>query len=710
VFTIDKYRHGKRRWADRACSVGLGALLACTQSPAQEITLTDSNIPTEEWIEPQTSITLTFDRLPAAGEGQIAILLDKTDLSGLFQPAGESGLVYAADGPPLPPGSHELIIYRVRDPSEWEEITRLPIKVLTPTGFEAAETTPKLELALKTQLASNTKGDATALERDTYQDLEVQLGLQTRHKRGAFEVRSSASASGFSYRPDSLRFGELEEDSPKLDLNEYLIEVENGSAALALGHIDYGNHPLLIDSVANRGFRARYRLGERFDVGLGLMNGTSIIGYNNILGLSDFNEHRIAAATFGIEWLPQRPGGLRTELTYMDSEKRNESDFDTGEIPDAEENRGFGVRVLGSTESGRLRGEFNYARSRFTNPDDPTLALDDEDIVEVKPSTDTAYSAELTYDLLQDEPLIADTPVALTATLRYAYADALYRSLGAYLDANLESYIVGLDGRIGDIGAQLAYTWMQDNVDDIPTLLTTRTRGLTFTLNVPFKTLFGEPDNPAWWLPDAAYAMERVHQQAVNTPDPELSGFDDPSQLPDQVTRVDAFDLTWAGERWDFAYRLALADEDNRQQGREQADFKTREHGVVLGWRPWDTLNLSFGVGRTRYHDREQRRTRYTDDYSIGIDWTFYEDWAFTGTLGLTDEDDDDDISRRDSLSAQAQISYRFDLPGPGGRRLPGQWFLRYTRDNLDERDREFDLDSSATTWTINAGIGFSLY
>ena len=149
----------------------------------------------------------------------------------------------------------------------------------------------------------------------------------------------------------------------------------------------------------------------------------------------------------------------------------------------------------------------------------------------------------------RDEPVFNETPVALTATLRYAYADALYRSLGTYLDANLETYIAGLDGRIGDVGTQLTYTWGQDNVDDIPTLLTTRTRGWIFALSVPFKTMFGNPESPSWWIPDAAYALERVHQEAVNTPDPELSGFDDPSQLPDQVTRVDAFDLIWAGQQ-----------------------------------------------------------------------------------------------------------------------------------------------------------------
>ncbi|MCP5424758.1 MAG: hypothetical protein H6970_06775 [Gammaproteobacteria bacterium] len=701
-------RHG--RWADRACVCGFGALLACIQSTAQEITLTNSNLPEEQWIEPQTAITLTFDRLPSPDEGQLAILLDKTDLTSLFQRSGESELVYSSDGPPLQSGSHELIVYRVRNASEWEEITRVPVNVLTPSGFEAAEVTPKVELALKAQLDSHTTGDATPLERDTYQDLELQLGVETRHKRGDFEVRSNASASGFSNRQETLRYGELGNDSPKLDLNNYLVEVDNRSTSFALGSVTYGSNPLLVNSVNNRGLRARYQLGNRFDFSVGLMNGTSIVGYNNIFGLSDFANHRIAAATVGIEWLPQRPGGLRTEFTYTNSKKLDENDFDTGEIPDAEENRGFGLRVAGSTESGRLRGEVNFARSRFTNPNDPSQDLDGVNIVAVKPSTDNAYSAQVAYDLLQDEPLIADTPITLTATLNYAYADALYRSLGAYVDGNLEVYSAGLDGRIGDIGAQLAYRWTQDNVDDLSTLLTTRTRGLTFALSIPFKTLFGDPENPNGWLPDASYALDRVHQQAVNRPDPILSGFDDPSQLPDQVTLVNALDLAWAGERWDFTYHLATADEDNRQAGREQADFKTLENGVVLGVRPWDTLNLSFGIGRTRVHDREQDLTRYTDNYSVGMDWSFYKDWAFTGSLGISDDKDNENNNRSDSLSGQAQVSYRFELPGPGGRRLPGQWFLRYSRDNLDQRDREFDIDSSATTWTINTGLSLSLY
>lgn len=220
---------------------------------------------------------------------------------------------------------------------------------------------------------------------------------------------------------------------------------------------------------------------------------------------------------------------------------------------------------------------------------------------------------------MQKSPLFGEQTANLTLTARHARADVLYKSLGALVDANLDSYVLGADASIGPVASQLAYRWTQDNIDNLPTLLTTRTRGLTFGLNLPTPTLF---DNIAdqLWLPNVSYALERVHQQAMNTPNPELSGFDDPSQLPDQVTQPDALDFGWTGEHWEFSYRLSYSREDNRQPGREQADFDTLENRVSLGLRPSDTLNLMLGLGRNRKQDQEQALASYSIDYSFGLE------------------------------------------------------------------------------------------
>jgi len=672
-----------------------------------EVNIVDSSFASGDYIPYDGGFNLSLEE----SRDDLAFFIDTTDITDLLSQDGAQW-IYSPDAPPLPTGQREVVIYQVIEGEPWEELARVPINILTPSGFEESELTPQLDIVIKAQLASDTEGDATPLERETFQDFEVQAGLSSQQRREDLEFRSSANIVSFSHRPDTLRFDELDDDSPKTDLSDYLLELDKGASSVALGHVFYGNHPLLVDSISNRGVAAQYRINEQFDVSLGLMNGTSIVGYNNIFGLSRFNDHRIAAATFGMELLPERPGGLRAEFTYMDSERQDEDDFNVGEISDAEDNRGFGLRLLGSDESGRLRGQVNYARSRYVNPNDPNLDLDDPDteIVEVKPSTDNAYSAEVNYDILQGEPLVGETLVSLTSSFRYAYADALYNSLGAFVDANLELYTAGLDGQIGDVSTQLAYTHSQDNVDDLDTLLTTRTRSLIFSVNMPTQPLFGDPDNPQSWWPDVTYALERVHQQAVNTPDPELSGFDDPSQLPNQVTRVDNLDFTWFGEQWDASYRLSYSNEDNRQTGREQADFKTLEHAVNFGFRPLTDLSLNLGASRVRSHDNEQSLVDYSNTYTVGLDWVFWNDWAFNGSLTYIDEDDNANIAERDSTTVQAQVSYRFELPGPSGRKLPGQWFLRYDREKLNELDNEFELDSSATTWTISSGLSFSFY
>ena len=672
-----------------------------------EVNIVDSSFINGDFIPHDGGFDLSLDD----SRDDLAFFIDSTDITALLNQDGTQW-TYPPDAPPLPPGQREVIIYQIIEGEQWEELTRVSINILTSSGFEESELSPQLDIAIKAQLASDTDGDATPLERETFQDIELQAGLSGTQRREDLEFRSNINIVGFSNRPDALRFSELENDAPKTDLSDYLLELDRGPASIALGHVFYGSHPLLIDSVNNRGVAAKYQISEQFDVSLGFMNGTSIVGYNNLFGLSRIDDHRIAAATFGMELLPERPGGLRAEFTYMDSERQSEDDFNVGEISDAEDNRGFGVRVLGTSETGRLRGQLNYARSRYLNPNDPNLDLDDPetDIVEVKPSTDSAYSAEVSYDIVQSEPLFGETPVSLTSTLRYAYADALYNSLGAFVDANLEIYTAGLDGQFGDVSTQLAYTRSQDNVDDVATLLTTRTRSLIFSLNAPMQTLFGDLENPQLWWPDVTYALERVRQQAVNTPDPELSGFEDPSQLPDQLTQVHSFDFTWFGEQWDASYRLSLSEEDNRQTGRELADFNTLEHSVNFGFRPLSDLALNLGASRVRNHDREQSLVSYSNTYTLGLDWLFWNDWVFNSSVTFIDEDDNADIAKRDTTTVQAQVSYRFELPGPSGQKLPGQWFLRYDRERLNELDNEFDIDSSATTWTISSGLSFSFF
>lgn len=680
--------------------ISTGTVLAyCASVSAASV---NAEFTAEDYLSAQAGFTLTIDAALAADE-RLAIFLGDTDLSQLFIIGADGAYHYPAQTLPLPAGQHELIVYRV-SATDWQELDRLPLNVLTPMGLRHAELTPTLEVALNTQLSGRTRDDAPPLPRTTFQDLELRGGVNGVHQGEGWEVRSNANASGVSHRQQALRFFERPDNAPKLDLESYLIEAERGAVNLSLGHVVFGQNPLLMSGVANRGLTAHYAPNPWLDLGLGLMNATSIVGYDNIVGLNRLDDHRMAAGTLGVNLLADRPGELRAELTYFDGRVQDDTNFNFGEVADVEQNRGLGLQLSGLSASGRWRGNASYARSRFNNPQDLSLALDSFEVVEIKPSTDTAYALELSYAVLQQQPVFGEQLMNLSLNAGHSYADALYRSMGAFVEANQKLYRISADANIGWIDAQLGYSWRQDNVDDLPSVLTTRSRGLNAMVNVPLTRPFSEY-SIAVWLPDVTYSLDRVHQEAVNEPDPLLSGFDDPSQLPDQVARMDALDFSWNHSRWNALYRLAHSDEDNRQPGREQADFNTLENRLQFGLQATDTVNVNWGVGRNRTADREQQAVRYTTDYSVGLNWHITDEWSTDTQLTLIREHTDDSNSR--FLTGSAQVNYRFEISN-AGHTLPGHWYLRYSHDRQRTRDQLFDFDSSALTSTLQSGLSFS--
>ena len=94
--------------------------------------------------------------------------------------------------------------------------------------------------------------------------------------------------------------------------------------------------------------------------------------------------------------------------------------FNTGAVPDAERSRGLGLRLLGTSEGGRVQGELALARSRFVNPFDPALALDGE-LQPVQPETRNAALAALRFALLQ-QARVGTQALDLTLDVRHERA------------------------------------------------------------------------------------------------------------------------------------------------------------------------------------------------------------------------------------------------------------------------------------------------
>jgi hypothetical protein len=110
------------------------------------------------------------------------------------------------------------------------------------------------------------------------------------------------------------------------------------------------------------------------------------------------SDNYIVGASMGFDLLKSRPGGLRLGVMYMQGEIASLPDFNTGQVPDAQEDRAYGIKVLASTPNERLRGSLELARSRYTNPEDPLISQGLA-VVPVKAETSWARDLSVAFDL-----------------------------------------------------------------------------------------------------------------------------------------------------------------------------------------------------------------------------------------------------------------------------------------------------------------------
>jgi hypothetical protein len=657
------------------------------------------------WVRPTETLTLRIAQDLFARSGDLRLFAGIADMTALARSVQPGVIVIDPRAAPLPSGESELIVW-LAEGAAWRDVARLPLKVLTASGLEAGSVTPKLDLAAKSQFGQGSGGGATPPPRPTFLDLTGRAAASFDARRGDFSAEGNLNFSGSSYRNEALRFGQLGAEAPKVDLNDYAVNAHARSSRLAVGHLSTGNNPLLLSSFASRGVGFGQKIGPNLDLSLSALNGTGIVGYDNFFGL-DEADHRVYAASAGYEFIAARPGGLRIELTYLDASVQSRSNFNVGEIPDAERSEGIGLRLSGSTAGGRVRADLVLARSNYVNPFDPQLAQGGE-LQAVKPATASGRIVDLNIDLLHGSKALADKhPLTVTLALHHERVEPLYRSLGAFFAADQAQNRVTLTSQMAGAQLQLLGSRQQDNIDNVPTILKNRTTIGSATLSLPLPQWFGPADRRSWW-PTASYSIQDVAQRAINEPVTADSGFA-ATHRPDQKNRSHQLSLAWNLMPWTLSYGASYADQDNRQVGRERADFTNGAHQLGITVRAAETLNFSLAVNRARSYSRERDLATYSNGGNAGIDWQFAQRWSLAANVGRTLGSDSRNFTESSNDNAQAQLTYRYDIRS-FGRKLPGQVFVRYARQANEARDRLFSLATDGTQWAWDAGISLSLF
>lgn len=656
-------------------------------------------------IDPQDTVSLVLSREVAEAEGRLAVLVGGTDWTRFFD-ASPTLLGFRPDPLPLPMGESELSVHLVAPDGTWTEIARFAIVVEERPFFETSRVSPSLDANLKGQLEEGHAPEDDAPPRDPpFQDATAQAGLETEHVRGDFSLTTSVRVLGVTNQDESLRFGEEGEDAPKVDLAGYTVGIGKGAVRLEVGDVSHGSNRYLVDGFASRGLSLRLGLGSRGDVTLAAVNGNAIVGWDNFFGL-DRRQHQILAGTLGLELDADRPGGLRIEASVMDGEVLPLADFNQGVVNDSEQSDGFGLRLIASDPSERLRVDGTWARSRYLNPEDDELAQGDE-LVPVEETKRNAVFGSAHLDVLRGVAL-GDSGHTLTFGVDYSYerVDPLFRSLAAYTQGDLLQHRFAGSLVLGEVALQAGHVRSEDNLDDVASILKTLTRSTDVNLSLP-TSMFGSSDElPSPWAPLLTYSFNRTHQYGDGVP---VDGGFNPSHIPDQISRNHNAAASWQWERFNLGYNFNYSTQDNAQPGREDDDFNTLTHALTFGFMKSDDLDLGLDLGLERAENVAEGRTDTLRRIGLNLNWRLPRGFAVTGLFSTSKNADDADTSEARNTEVDVQLAWRYAFANERGTPVLSV-FTRFARQSARTLERLFDVDVDTSAWQISTGVNLSAF
>lgn len=667
---------------------------------AQEPPGIEPGFETDQWLSPTAPITLRLSAPMPAGGGSYALFIGGTDVTALTD-VGDDAIRYRPGALPLPSGETDIVVYHVPRGGEWQEVARFGVRVLTPGGFREVSFDPRLDIANEGQVAEGRSPAEAAAGRTTYQYGTVNTGLETKHVRGGVSLSTRINAVGVTERERALRFGERQDRASRYDLADYLITADAPGVTLSAGNVSFGESRHLINSYATRGLSLSAQVSDHARIGLAAMAGRNIVGWQRLAGIGEPGS-RILSASLGLEAVPSQPGLLRLDGTIMDGEVRSAAGFTQGAIRDVETNRGASLRLMASDPSQRISLEAGIARSRFHNPPDELLARGHV-LVPLHPTTSSARYVDAGLHVLRATPLFAGLPASLMFSFRHERVDPLYRSVATYASADMEQNGIEATGSLGPVSVQVGHGRSRDNLDRIESILETLTRDTRAAVSVPVAALFGAT-TPL--LPQVSYSFGRVHQFGAGLPP--NSGFED-GHVPDQVSDQHAARLGWQFGVFALGYQLDLSHQDNRQAGRENADFRVRNHAGSVSLMDWGRLALSLDGSIERAASEESgevtrgRRiggsaeVRITSSTALSLQGSRSRSREALTDVGQT------------ATNAHAQLSQRITMLRRRGGATRGQLFIRFAGARAETSG--FDNTTfKRSNWTINTGANLSVF
>lgn len=568
---------------------------------------------------------------------------------------------------------------------------------------------PTFTISMESQpFQSNFPVESRPEKRATFNDFNLTGSIKTEGKVGNVTQESNFDFAGATFKEKTLQFGTLGREAPDVDLSSYLMNLKIGKAKFSLGHTGFGSNRHLVNSFSSRGVSINIPINKHFDVTGGILNGTSVLGVGNFLGVAKVR-HQMQGATLGIEFFPKRQNAMRLEITGFNGYLQALNGVSEGQVVDAERSRGIGLRFITSDKTERFKIEAGYSLSRFFNPKDTTL--DPNGTAVPLPATlRSAFYVESSNQVLKDIKVTKTKNLNLSIAFKLEYVEPLYRSLGASASADKVTHEYALDGSIGEITFQAGHARANDNLRNVPSILKLLTRANRFSVALPVTALIGASEKPSPLLPRVGYSIDQTHNYGAGIP--VNGGFEiDPSTIPDLVNTNQTANSTWQFKKFNFGYTYSRSYADNRQQGSENKDQLGWVHGLTVGLNPLEKLGFNVGYSLDSQTNFELSQINRTKTLNLGTTWQPFKGATFTGELAQTLAGDAAKTSLARNVNYSGQFAYTFTREKTGFQKFGTQVFARFA--DAYTRRNTFGLEVSnqlTRTKIMTAGMTFNFF
>ncbi len=725
----------------------LGLLLANagavwhTVHAAQDLSVTAGFI-AEQPVTPDEAIFLRLNRSLTLGEGRVGVVIGSTDVSSLFAEM-DGKFVYDPKVLPLPLGASIITAYLVRPDGVWQELARFPLQVVkekpppTPTpeatpqptvtasvtpppdavaqpAASPTPDTPKSDIPKLNLIPSVTIGvksqpflrffpDDNRPSRTNFSDFTLQIGLRAEMNGSLIKGSTQVDIAGSSFRQEALRAGTLGDAAPQVDLSSYLMEYQIGRAKVNLGHTSFGTLRHLMSNFSSRGLTVTIPFLKRFDFSAGALNGTSIVGYNNLAGLARAR-HQMQGGTLGVELFTKRPGGLRLEVGGFNGYFQALNGFAQGSVNDAERSKGGAARVIFADKSQRLKAEAGFTRSSFQNPADALLDQG-ANVVSVPRIIRNARYLEGTADALRNFKITNTRALNLTLGFRHERVEPLFKSLAASTQADKTQNEWQLNAALGEITLNASHVRFNDNLKPIPSILRSLTRATQFAVGLPVATFF----KPSPLLPRLSYSFSRNHVFGAGIP--VNGGFEVAlDAIPNQFSTNQSLGADWQFPKLAVGYSYNRSFTNNQQTGRELADLLNQTHGFRVGFTPLQTFSLNFDLSRDGANNKEINRLDGTWRAAFGMNWQLNKRATLGGNISHTLAGDKARTSRNRNFEFDAQFTYSLGVERGELKKVKTQLFVRYANRFARSRDNVFLTNSFNKQQTLNTGLSITFF